>query len=227
MHHIIAVITVYGTKILTVVTTVVVFGMLAYSGFVLYDMVYTNRAAFSSWDLTKYRPSLEEEPPSFEEMQEINKDSCAWIIMPGTHIDYPVVQGKDDLEYAMKDMYGKNSLTGSIYLSVVNSKDFTDSFNLLYGHYMDNGAMFGDVDKFDDGGYFKSHQNGYLITTEGTYDLHVFARLSVDAYDSRFYSAGDRDSSEFPDFLYYVKSMAVQWDPSMNIEGATNSIKLY
>ena len=227
MHHITALIALYGTKVLTVVSSVVVFGMLAYSGFVLYDTVYTSRAAFSSWDLTQYRPSLEEEPPSFEEMQEINKDSRAWIIMPGTHIDYPVVQGKDDLEYAMKDIYGKNCLTGSIYLSVANSGDFTDSFNLIYGHYMDNGAMFGDVEKYDDRGYFNQHQTGYLITTEGLYDLHVFARLSADAYDERIYSAGDRDASEFPDFLYYVKSLVVQWDPNMNIDQTTAGIKLY
>lgn len=227
MHHITALIALYGTKVLTVVTSVVVFGMLAYSGVVLYDTVYTSRAAFSSWDLTQYRPLVEEEPPSFEEMQEINKSTSAWVIMPGTHIDYPVVQGKDDLEYAMKDVYGQNSLTGSIYLSVVNKRDFTDSFNLIYGHYMDNGAMFGDIEKYENNTYFYNHQNGYLITTEGLYDLHVFARLSADAYDSRIYSAGDRDASEFPDFLYYVKSLAVQWDPNMDIEKATNSIKLY
>ncbi|MGX8775075.1 MAG: class B sortase, partial [Bacillota bacterium] len=227
MHHVTALIALYGTKVLTAVTSVVVFGMLAYSGFVLYDTVYTSRTAFSSWNLTQYRPIVEEEPPSFEEMQEINQDSRAWIIMPGTHIDYPVVQGKDDLEYAMKDVYGQNSLTGSIYLSSVNSGDFTDSFNLLYGHYMDNGAMFGDVEKYEDSGYFSSHQNGYLITTEGIYDLHMFARLSADAYDSRIYFAGDRDSSEFPDFLYYVKSLAVQWDPKMDIDKTTAAIKLY
>lgn len=227
MHQITALLTIYGTKVLTVVSSVVVFGMLAYSGFVLYDTVYTSRAAFSSWDLTQYRPSVEEEPPSFEEMREINKSTSAWIIMPGTHIDYPVVQGKDDLEYAMKDVYGQNSLTGSIYLSAVNSRDFTDSFNLIYGHYMDNGAMFGDIEKYEDSSYFQSHQDGYLITTEGLYDLHVFARLSADAYDSRIYFAGDRDSGEFPDFLYYVKSLAVQWDPNMDIDQATAAIKLY
>ena len=227
MHHITERIAAYGSKVLTVITSVIVFCMLVYSGFVLYDTIYTSRAAFSSWDLTKYRPSLEEEPPSFEEVQAINEDCCAWLIMPGTHIDYPVVQGKDDLEYAMKDIYGNNSLTGSLYLSVVNSRDFTDSFNLIYGHYMDNGAMFGDIEKYENNTYFFNHQDGYLITTEGLYDLHVFARLSADAYDTRIYQAGDRSSNEFPDFLYYVQSLAVQWDPNMDIEKTTDSIQLY
>ena len=92
---------------------------------------------------------------------------------------------------------------------------------------MDNGAMFGDIEKYADSSYFNSHQIGYLITTEGLYDLHVFASLSADAYDKRLYSAGDRDASEFPDYLNYVKSLAVQWDSSFNIEAATKSIRTY
>lgn len=226
-HSITALIALYGSRILTVVSTVVVFCMLAYSGLVLYDSVYTNRAAFTSWDLAQYRPSLEEEPPSFEEMQQINKDSRAWIILPGTHIDYPVVQGKDDLEYSMKDIYGKSSLTGSIYLSAANSRNFTDTFNLVYGHHMDNGAMFGDIEKYEDDSYFNSHRNGYLITTEGLYDLRVFARLSADAYDARIYSAGDRSAGELTDFLNYIKPLAVQWDPSFDTEDATSGIRTY
>ncbi len=228
MHHsITALIALYGSKVLAVVSTVVVFGMLTYSGFVLYDSVYTNRAAFTSWDLEQYRPSVEEDPPSFEEMQQVNKDSCSWLIMAGTHIDYPVMQGKDDMEYSMKDIYGKSSLTGSIYLSVANSRDFTDTYNLIYGHHMDNGAMFGDIEKYEDNSYFSGHQIGYLITTEGLYDLRVFARLSADAYDKRIYSAGDRSAGELTDYLNYTKSLAVQWDPSFNIKSAAKGVKTY
>lgn len=228
MHHsITALIALYGSKVLAVVSTVVVFGMLTYSGAVLYDTVYTNRAAFTSWDLAQYRPSVEEEPPSFEEMQEINKDSCSWLIMPGTHIDYPVVQGKDDLEYSMKDIYGKSSLTGSIYLSASNSRKFTDTYNLIYGHHMDNGGMFGDIEKYEDDSFFSGHQIGYLITTEGLYDLRVFARLTADAYDTSIYSAGDRSAGEISDYLNHVKSLAVQWDSSFNIGSASKSVQTY
>ena len=228
MHHsITALIALYGSKVLAAVSTVVVFGMLTYSGFVLYDSVYTNRAAFTSWDLAQYRPAVEEDPPSFEEMQQINKDSCSWVMLPGTHIDYPVVQGKDDLEYSMKDVYGKSSLTGSIYLSTANSRDFTDSYNLIYGHHMDNGAMFGDIEQYGDKSYFYGHQIGYLITTKGLYDLRVFARLSADAYDTEIYSSGDLSAGEISEYLEHVQSLAVQWDPSFDIESATNSVRTY
>lgn len=216
-----------GTRVVNGVLTLIAVVMIIYSGFVLYDTIYTDRVAFLSDDLSQYRPGLTEDEPSFEEMRKINPDTRAWIMMKDTNIDYPVVQGKDDLEYAMKNVYGQNSLTGSIYLTTINKGDFTDSFNLIYGHHMDNGAMFGDIAKYADMDFFYSHQDGILITTRGAYDLKVFARLSADAYDHRIYMAGDHPASDFPDFLYYVESLAVQWDPKTDIDLYTQHIQTY
>lgn len=217
-----------GTKIVSTVSLAIAVGMISYSGIVLYDSVYTNREAFISSDLAQYRPVVEEvTEPDFEELQVINTDTCGWLTVGDTHIDYPVVQGEDDLEYSMKDIYGESSLTGSIYLDSENTKDFTSPMNLIYGHHMDNGAMFGDIDKYDDPEYFSTHQDGILVTTHGAYDLHVFARLAVDAYDTRLYSAAERPESDFTEYLYYLKSMSVQWDPSMDIEAVSKDIESY
>ena len=216
-----------GTKVVSTVSVVLASVLIAYSGFVLYDTAYTDRAAFISSDLSQYRPVETEEEPTFEEVMTINKDTCAWVTMLGTHIDYPIVQGKDDVEYANKDIYGNSCLTGSIYLTTVNRNEFTDSFNLLYGHHMDNGGMFGDIEKYQDNSYFYSHQDGILVTTRGVYDIHIFGRLSADAYDSKVYQAGDRPSSDFPNYLYYLKSLSVQWDPKTDIDGITRNIQKY
>ncbi len=222
-----AIVAMAAAKIVTACSTVLAVTLISYSGFVLYDSVYTNRAAFMSSDLEQYRPAVEEEEPTFEEIQEINLDTCAWVTMLGTHIDYPIVQGKDDVEYANKDIYGKSCLTGSIYLTTHNKNDFTDSFNLIYGHHMDNGAMFGDIEKYVDNGYFYSHRDGILITTRGVYDIRIIGRLSADAYDSRVYEAGDRPSSDFPEYLYYLRSLSEQWDESADIEAITANIQKY
>ena len=219
---------VVGTKIVSMISLMIAIVMISYSGIVLYDSVYTNREAFISSDLTQFRPAVEEEAePDFEELQEINTDTCGWLTLGGTHIDYPVVQGEDDLEYSMKNIYGESSLTGSIYLASDNTKDFTSPMNLIYGHHMDNGAMFGDIEKYDDENYFSGHQDGILVTTHGAYNLHVFARLAVDAYDTRVYSAAERPESDFTDYLYYLKSLAVQWDPSVDIESVSADIQAY
>lgn len=52
------------------------------------------------------------------------------------------------MEYINKDVYGEFSLSGSIFLSCMNKKDFSDNYNLVYGHHMANGGMFGDVVSF-------------------------------------------------------------------------------
>jgi len=220
--------TLIGTKIVSMISLIIAVSMISYSGIVLYDSVYTNREAFISSDLTQYRPTIEEAAePDFEELQEINTDTCAWITMSDTHIDYPVMQGEDDLEYSKKDIYGKSSLTGAIYLASKNTNDFTNTVNLIYGHHMDNGAMFGDIEKYADPDYFKSHQDGYIVTSNGAYDLHVFARLTADAYDTRLYSAGDRPAEDMEDYLYYMKSLSVQWDPSVDVESLAAGIEEY
>ena len=222
-----AVIGAAGTKIISMLATLMAVNLIAYSSFVLYDSVYTNRMAFASSDLAQYRPVIEEEEPTFEEIQTVNSDTSAWVIMTDTHIDYPVVQGKDDVEYANKDIYGKSSLTGSIYLAKDNDHEFTDSVNMIYGHHMDNGAMFGDIEKYADDSYFYSHQDGILMTTRGAYDIRIMGMLSADAYDSYLYATGDRPASDFPDYLHYLKSLAIQWDSSADIDGITKGVQSY
>jgi sortase B len=185
--------------------------LIGYSGFVLYDTVYTDRTAFISSDLSQYRPVETEEEPTFEEMMEINPDTCAWVTMLGTHIDYPIVQGKDDVEYANKDIYGKSCLTGAIYLTTMNSNEFTDSFNLIYGHHMDNGAMFGDVLEFRKAKYFRDHKAGHLYLAEGSMDIVIFACVTCDAYDEQFYSIADKSPETMGDFLQVIQKNACQY----------------
>lgn len=54
-------------------------------------------------------------------LSEINPDYRAWLTIYDTNIDYPVMQGEDDLFYASRDIYKEVSLTGSIYLAAANT----------------------------------------------------------------------------------------------------------
>ncbi len=169
--------------------------LILYSGYVLYDSFATEYGAYtSSWDLLKYKPAVLDEKPSEGEdkLAEINEDYRAWLTVYDTTIDYPVVQGPDDLYYASHDIYRNSSLTGAIYLAAGNDGSFSDSYNLLYGHHMDNGAMFGSLDRFMDEAYFKAHQTGIVVTKSGIYDISFFAAVSTDAYEWEIYRAGNR-----------------------------------
>lgn len=129
--------------------------------------------------------------PGFDELHKRNPDICAWIIMDGTHINHPVVQGEDNFEYLSKDPDGEFYQGGSIFLDADNARDFSDSYIIIHGHHMARGAMFSDVTDYLDGTFFTEHTSGELITPGGAYELRVAGAKVVDAYEGEFYYTGD------------------------------------
>lgn len=99
---------------------------------------------------------------SFEELKLKNKDVFAWIDIYGTKIDYPIVQGQDNSEYLNKTVLGEFSTAGSIFLDHRNDKEFTDFQDILYGHYMAERKMFGDMELFKDKSFFDTHKYGVI-----------------------------------------------------------------
>lgn len=112
----------------------------------------------------------------------------AWLTVPDTQIDYPVMQGKDNLEYINKDCFGKYSLSGSIFADFQNKSDFTDKYNLLYGHHMDKGLMFGSLDNWYNENFFKKHENGYLLTKDKVYKIKFIKIFETEATDPKIFS---------------------------------------
>ena len=175
-------------KSIKIFTTILAIFFFLYGILMMWDMYRTEIQAFATYDLMQYRPNIEEyEPPYLDELLEINKDTTGWITIYNTNIDYPIMQGKDDLEYLNKDVYGKFSISGSIFMAYQNAKDFSDPYILLYGHHMENGSMFGDVLKFKNKEFFDKNTKGVLILPEKVYDLKVMAVLETNAYDHNIY----------------------------------------
>ena len=218
-----------GSWLLSFLTGLFAAVLIAYSGYVLYDTFYTESRAYAdSVDLLQFRPSVlsesedvPEEDPA-ELLAAINPDYSAWLTIYDTRIDYPVVQGSDDLYYASHDVYGDVSLTGAIYLAAGNTKDFSDNYNVIYGHHMDNGAMFGTLDAFRDADYFDEHRDGVIAVGSTVYDVTVFAVVQTHAYDREIYNVGDRDLAAL---IEYVKTVSVHYDGEP-VKGATKIVAL-
>jgi sortase B len=192
-----------GNFIIRIITTVLAVIFLIYGGLMLWDMYRTEIKAFASYDLLKYRPNIEEdEPPYLDELLEINPDTAAWLTIYNTHMDYPVMHGKTDMEYINKDVYGEYTVTGSIFMASENSKDFSDPYTLVYGHHMTNGSMFGDIHKFKEKEFFDANDKGILIMENKAYDLKIMACLATDAYDEQVYQV---KKTELEPFVSYVR----------------------
>ena len=92
-----------GNGLIAVLSGLLAAVMILYSSYVLYDTFVTDYQAYSSsWDLLKYKPEVSEAEPSQGKdlLSSVNKDYRAWLTVYDTTIDYPVMQGRDDLYYA-------------------------------------------------------------------------------------------------------------------------------
>lgn len=96
------------------------------------------------------------------QMQEVNPDIYAWIIVPGTVIDYPILQHPEEMDYYLDhNLDGTRGYPGCIYTQRMNQKDFSDPNTVLYGHNMKAGTMFAGLHQFKDEDFFKD--NRYII----------------------------------------------------------------
>ena len=80
------------------------------------------------------------------ELKDQNKDIYAWIYVPGTDVDYPILRHETDNEYYLNhNLDGSEGLPGCIYTEDYNSKDFTDIHTVINGHNISKGASKGDA----------------------------------------------------------------------------------
>lgn len=203
--------------ILSLLIAAFLFLSAAYALYALWDnnRVYQDAENIQA-DMIKLKPvAAEEEGPGFEELLAVNPDVRAWLTMDQTNIDYPVLQGENNLSYINQDVYGSFALSGSIYLDSLNSPDFTDLYNLLYGHHMDGGRMFGDLDKYKDEKFFEENDSGTLLLPDRSYDLQVFAVLVQNAGERKIFLPLSWDSSSKNAMLSFVAENALFLRPEV------------
>jgi sortase B len=186
-----------------------------YSGFGLWDTwnIYENAGVDSA--LLQYKPAAtgEDAPnPTLEELQALYEDVCGWLTVDDTNIDYPVVQGEDNLVYLNQAVDGSFSYSGSIFLDCRNDRNFTDFYSLFYGHHMAGSVMFGEIPSFLETDYFQSHTTGSLFTPEHSYSIEWFACVEINAFDSMlFVPTSYNDEASATELLEYIKEIATQY----------------
>lgn len=122
------------------------------------------------------KPEVVDLPIDFAPLQEMNPDVYAWITIPGTAVNYPVVHRKgDDSFYTHHSSDGAYYSGGSIYSEDYNGEQFRDPVTLLYGHNLRNGTMFQQLNDFSDFNVFSEHPNIYVFTQDRAFVYEIFA----------------------------------------------------
>lgn len=178
--------------------------LIFYGGYGLWDSAQVNKQAEPE-NYQIYRPNNQ---VSFEKLRGINPEVFGWLTVENTHINYPLVQGEDNLKYGNTDARGEFSLSGSIFLDCRNHKDFSDMNHILYGHHMDKDAMFGELEYFQEQTYFEKHKFGKLYYKEQWHPIEFFSFLHVNAYDEQIYNTTLKDESDRLTYLDYIRTNA-------------------
>ena len=147
-----------------------------------------------------------EVPPriDFEKLKQVNAQSTAWIWIPGTKIDYPLMHGEDNEKYLRRAYDGSYSSGGSIFLDWQNTGDLTDRHSIIYGHNMKDDSMFGQLSKYGDQDFCDTHSYIYLLTDTLIRKYRIFSVYVTTAdYDSyRLFFENDEDYNN------YIKQLA-------------------
>lgn len=127
-------------------------------------------------------PAEEEQPPAldFAALQEDYPDIRAWLTIPGTPVDYPVLQSSTaDPEYYLRRNYrGEYRTAGSLFFQADCTLE--GKALVVYGHNMVDGTMFGRLPMYLDSIFCGDHRRIILQTPDGVREYTVAAVLETD-----------------------------------------------
>ncbi len=150
--------------------------------------------------------------PEFQELYQQNSDFAGWIAIPGTEIDYPVMQAVSENSdfYLTHDYTGKEDINGSIFLDSRNSLENPNDNMIIYGHNMKSGMMFGRLTEYLDKNYWKAHKN---ITLHTIYEKAEYEIIAVclsqvaEGEDGHFKYYDFIDAGNKKAFKRYIKNI--------------------
>lgn len=145
-----------------------------------------------------------------EELQKESPDIIGWIVIPGTNINYLVLQTMDNSYYLTHNYKKEYSKNGSIFLDKDFDIDKPSTNYLIYGHRNKNGLMFDDLINYKKEEFYKEHPAIQFTTLKEDSEYEIIAVfLSRVYYKSetnvfRYYYFTDLNNQE--DFDYYVNN---------------------
>ena len=126
----------------------------------------------------------------------------AWVRVPGTTVDYPIVQGRPESPdfYLTHDAGGERSAWGAPYIDAGCAQGAESPLVIVYGHHMSDGTMFAPLAQYSSRDFAEGHRTIRVYTREKEIELEVFAVDVVDA-SSEGKRTGFADAAELDAYL--------------------------
>lgn len=159
----------------------------------------------------------------FTELSKINDEVVAWIKVPETSVNYPVVKHKDN-SYYLTHSYDKSfNYAGWIYTDYRNDIDDLVSNNIIYGHGRVDGSMFGSLrDLINKDG---SEKLVYISTPYNNYIFKVFSIYRIMNTNDYLYTGYD-NNEKFLSFIDLIKNRSLVKYDDLEIEPSDKILTL-
>lgn len=158
-----------------------------------------------------------ENPIDFGPLQQRNSDIYAWLVVPNTKINYPILQNKQPDFYLRRSIDKSYLFAGCIYTNRVNSKTFSDPVTVVYGHNMRDDTMFCMLHRFEDKKFFKENKYFYIYTPDRKLTYEIVSALKYD--NRRITKAYDfSDPEQITAYHYSILNPKFELFNSRNIE---------
>lgn len=145
-----------------------------------------------------------------------NSDMAAWLQIPDTKIDYPVMWTPEDEEYYLRRGFdGNRNKNGCLILDTDSSLEPLTTNLIIHGHNMKSGTMFGTLTDYGEESFFQEHRSISLYTKECQRNYEVIAVFYSQVYKKsdqvfKFYKFFQADTAEEFDYFYQnIKSLSL------------------
>lgn len=152
-----------------------------------------------------------------------NSDVKAWIQIPNTNVNYPVLQGKTNDTYIHSDLDGNDLNAGSIFIASENQNPFTDINTVIYGHNMKNGSMFHDIKSYTDQQFADEHPYIYIYLPDGTVSEYKVVSAHIISEKSVLYNTNIVNIQDFYQEMLKGNDISADFDQNSNLPVITLS----
>lgn len=156
----------------------------------------------------------------FDKLSSKNPDTIAWIQIPDTPVNYPIVfRAGDNTTYLTTNFDGNHSIYGTIFLDGNNTPDLNDNVSFLFGHNVSTTLTFGEKTYFTslydytDKNFKDKHSKVYINTKDKKFEYTVLGAIHANEYTD-LYKTKFSSESEYTDYLNKI-SYTLGTDPGM------------
>lgn len=150
----------------------------------------------------------------FTVLQNENPDVFAWIYIPGTEIDYPVLQSPEaDDFYETHEADGTEGAAGALYTEMANLMNMCDFNTIIHGKDKDKEDLFHPLHQFENPDFFEEHSEVYIYLPDNVLTYTIYAAYYDEGSDilRRYDYTTYEGCTQYLEDFYGIREMGMNY----------------